>query len=1193
MRMPAQPRRFRQLKIIALAAACVVAVIVAACLLVASRLDARALVQTVTATVKSGTGRELHVGKASIKLLPQPVIVLDDVRFANAAWGSQPWLAQAKRVTANIDLKRLVFGSLRIRHVELEDAAVLLETNRDGTGNWQLDSAADSPPSLEQLAVDGISLDELLFTYRNGVTDEVTTAKIEAAQITAAAGPGLIRVTALGKYNGKPVEVAGTSSTLASLVANERNFRIDLDGRIGVAEVGIHGAIEEPRALRGIDLKLSAQISEFADYIAQTGASVPKLGAFRGTARLIGTADAPSFSDIDMELGSVKQMKLAMRGMLSGKRGAGSTYDWESKGIDFTLEGEEFGDLSQWYGRRLPAWGQYRISGRIAGSAARAGVHALDAAFGGGNRPDIRVRGVIGDLRADRGIDVNVVASANDWWRSALVPDAPPLPPFRASARVRDAANGYRIDQLEVAVAGSSISASLSVISGGPRLRVNGKFASPAIDLSRIPQPPRAKANQAATKADRSQDPDHWKMLDAALDLKIGRLVLADGRQVQSLGGRVALDEGKVKASGLEFTVANSKIRLDGLVADPQRLAGFDLAVNLQGTELAELGKFIGRELPPAGPFQARARLRGAADAPALSDLDATIGRAGQSVSVSGDVEDAGRQRGLKLAVSANIKDSVAAGRLLGIDAPRLPPLRLTARVTGPQDGYVFDDVKASLGRSALQGRVVYAPGEPRPRVNANLSGTLVDLSELPPLQAKADAPNPLLAADIDAAVRFNRVVLPDRRTLGAVGGKLQLTAGTIELKEFAVSVEGASATLAGRIGDPLKPAQIDLAFSAQVANGNGLASFTGLRLGDLPAFNASGKLADNASGYALSAVKVTTSSVALAGDVGIQHGSKRLKITVKAAAPTIDLSPLVPAPEEAKPPAGARVISDAPLPLDVLRAVDGDFDFRFDSAKLGEAAPLGPLLVRATIADGVMKADQIQFNGKPGQSLSLAGSVDAATDAWVLRVKGNGIDFGELLTRFGRGGVVTGGSTDLALDFEGKGKSLAALMGSLTGSGWVKVGAFRIHNFAVPLDRGTIVHMFGLANPFVKADPDTEVRCFVARVPAKHGVFSSDRRVATETAKYNAVLSGTMNLRNEQLDLSVTPVVRGEVKTVIHIRGTLASPLVEVNAAGAIAKSAASAGATVATLGAWWLADTLLKNAAADKSPCATALGQ
>jgi len=209
------------------------------------------------------------------------------------------------------------------------------------------------------------------------------------------------------------------------------------------------------------------------------------------------------------------------------------------------------------------------------------------------------------------------------------------------------------------------------------------------------------------------------------------------------------------------------------------------------------------------------------------------------------------------------------------------------------------------------------------------------------------------------------------------------------------------------------------------------------------------------------------------------------------------------------------------------------------------------------------------------------------------MRINGAGIDFGEVLARFNRKEIVTGGSTDLTLQLAGHGKSLGALLGSLTGDAQIKVGSYRINNFAVPLDRGTIIQMFGLSNPFVKEDPHTDVRCLTARVPIKNGTISSDRNVATETTRYNTIMSGTLNLRTEQLDLALTPVVHGKVKTIVHLRGTLAEPVVEVNAIREIAKSAASIGATVATMGGWWMAETLLRKAASDPSPCATALAR
>ena len=287
----------------------------------------------------------------------------------------------------------------------------------------------------------------------------------------------------------------------------------------------------------------------------------------------------------------------------------------------------------------------------------------------------------------------------------------------------------------------------------------------------------------------------------------------------------------------------------------------------------------------------------------------------------------------------------------------------------------------------------------------------------------------------------------------------------------------------------------------------------------------------------------------------------------------------------------GARAIPDMPLPLNSLRLVDADVDLRFGAVKLGEGAALGPLLVRAVIDDGRVKAEPVQLSVKPDRALNMSGSIDAVQGAWTLRVEGKGIDFGELLARLGHAAVVTGGNTELGIRLQGRGKSLAAILGSLHGEARLTVGPYHIRNFAVNIEGGIIPRLFALANPFHKTDPDTEVKCFVVSVPVSNGILSSERNIALETAKYNVVASGTLNLRTERMDVALTPVVRGEARTLVRVGGTLAAPEVGLDAAGA-ARSAASLGAAV-VMPAWLIADSLIRKAASDPNPCATALAR
>jgi uncharacterized protein YhdP len=116
--------------------------------------------------------------------------------------------------------------------------------------------------------------------------------------------------------------------------------------------------------------------------------------------------------------------------------------------------------------------------------------------------------------------------------------------------------------------------------------------------------------------------------------------------------------------------------------------------------------------------------------------------------------------------------------------------------------------------------------------------------------------------------------------------------------------------------------------------------------------------------------------------------------------------------------------------------------------------------------------------------------------------------------------------------------------------------------------------------------------------VPISNGVLTSDRGIAAETAKYNVVLNGTLNLRTEAIDLAVTPVVKSglgagaaTIAQIVRVGGTLGTPTLAVDPVG-VAKSAVGAGvAVVAT--PWWLADAVLRNLRSDPNPCATTLAK
>ncbi|MCK5295363.1 MAG: hypothetical protein KAJ75_00605, partial [Alphaproteobacteria bacterium] len=122
-------------------------------------------------------------------------------------------------------------------------------------------------------------------------------------------------------------------------------------------------------------------------------------------------------------------------------------------------------------------------------------------------------------------------------------------------------------------------------------------------------------------------------------------------------------------------------------------------------------------------------------------------------------------------------------------------------------------------------------------------------------------------------------------------------------------------------------------------------------------------------------------------------------------------------------------------------------------------------------------------------------------------------------------------------------------------------------------------------------------LKCAVAKLNIKNGIAVSDRGIALETKKFNVVIDGSVNLKNEKLDVSIHPSSAGKIKIgvgslvdMVRVRGTIAEPKLKVDAVG-VAKTAATIGAAVASGGISLLGQTMFSSIAKDSNPCETAL--
>jgi AsmA family protein len=135
-----------RLKHVLIGLAGVVVVVVGGAVVAIYSIDFNEYRSTIADQVKQATGRDLKIaGDLKVGISLTPIVAVDDVSFANAAWGSRPEMVTVKRFEAEMELLPLLSGDIRVKRIVLNGADILLETDAKGAGNWAFGQVAARP----------------------------------------------------------------------------------------------------------------------------------------------------------------------------------------------------------------------------------------------------------------------------------------------------------------------------------------------------------------------------------------------------------------------------------------------------------------------------------------------------------------------------------------------------------------------------------------------------------------------------------------------------------------------------------------------------------------------------------------------------------------------------------------------------------------------------------------------------------------------------------------------------------------------------------------------------------------------------------------------------------------------------------------------------------------------------------------
>jgi len=315
---------------------------------------------------------------------------------------------------------------------------------------------------------------------------------------------------------------------------------------------------------------------------------------------------------------------------------------------------------------------------------------------------------------------------------------------------------------------------------------------------------------------------------------------------------------------------------------------------------------------------------------------------------------------------------------------------------------------------------------------------------------------------------------------------------------------------------------------------------------------------------YKVANLKMVLDKSDLEGDAEINLTGARPRLKGNISSRLLDLKSLassepkaeVRQPKEAKPSAkAARIFPDDPLPVEFLRALDAEMKLSAQKILLPHLV-LEKLQVDVFLKDGALAL-------KPLRALIGGGSLDGSVN---LRAEGKEVsldsavkidrfDAGLLLKEFAVTNLFEG-KMDTVLDFRGKGDSIAALMGGLSGKTQAVMSRGRIDRRYVDLlGEGISGNLLRLMNPLMLQTSNVELNCFLAFFEIRSGLAKSTA-LALDTSYLTVLGEGTVNLKTEELDFSFNPAPKATLRTKggtalalddlfksLRLTGTLAHP--------------------------------------------------
>jgi uncharacterized protein involved in outer membrane biogenesis len=437
----------------------------------------------------------------------------------------------------------------------------------------------------------------------------------------------------------------------------------------------------------------------------------------------------------------------------------------------------------------------------------------------------------------------------------------------------------------------------------------------------------------------------------------------------------------------------------------------------------------------------------------------------------------------------------------------------------------------------------------------------------------------------------------------GAVLSLKQQTTPYPVLADFRMGATRISAE--GTITRPAKLAAIDLKLKLAGNSMARLYNLTGVLLPETPAYSTEGRLIGTldarSSRWTYDKFKGKVGNSDIGGRLEFQTGKPRGLLSGEVVSHLLnfsDLAPLIGADSNASKAARGVAPVQPPgkvLPVETFRTerwktVDADVKFSADRIVREKQLPLSKLTTHLVLKAGVLTLEPLNFTMAGGNMVSnikLDGSGREGRDAIkaTAKVSARHLQIRQLFPSIEKM-QATVGEVNGDASLSATGNSIATLLAGSNGElktliNQGSVSKLLLEEMGLNIGNIVLTKLFG--------DKPVELNCMATDFAVTNGLMRT-RVFVVDTDEAVITAEGTVNLSNEQLDLTLRPQTKSlrifSLRAPLHLRGTFSNPDVSVDK-GVLAMKAGGAAALAAVAAPIAALLPLINAGPGQDSPC------